>query len=151
MKMSALILTVILTMTATVLFIAPARSQDNATTARKVPQADGKVKELQKQRLVVLQTMADVMDALFRQARVDADRLYKGKQLLLTAEVELAENDADRVKLYEKFVDMMKKYEELAAVRKQAAEGTELDILKAKAIRLEAEIALEKVKAKIAK
>src|SRR5436305_3092269 len=117
MKMPALLVTVFVTMTAAALLVAPAIPQDAAVASRKVQQDESarKVKELRKERLAVLRDMAEVMDAMYRKSRVDADRVYDAKQLLLTAEVDLAENDSDRVKLYEKFVGAMKEYEELAA------------------------------------
>lgn len=148
MKLPALIVTVIVIVSGTGLWISAANSQDDALASRKSKREESarKVKELQTERLTALKDLAEVMHALYRKVRVDADRVYDAQQLLLRAQVELAEDDSDRIKLYEKFVDVMKDYEEIAVTRKQAAQGTQLEVLKAKAIRLEAEIALEKVR-----
>jgi hypothetical protein len=110
-----------------------------------------KIKELKTERIVALRDVAKFSHALFRNARIDPDRAYSWNQILLNAELEVAENEADRIKLYEKFVETMKEYEAIATTRKQGAQGTEADVLKAKVLRLEGEIALEQAKAKAAK
>lgn len=65
---------------------------------------------------------------------------------LLRAELEIAEKEADRTALYKTALESMKELEQSAAARMAAAQGTELDVLKAKAKRLEIEIALAKYK-----
>ena len=150
MKLPLVIATAVGTLAVGVLLIGPANSQEDSGKAGTREVTSAKVKELQSERIAVLKEMAEVTDVLYRKARAEAGPVFEARRLLLTAEVELAQNDADRIKLYENFVAAMKEYEEFTTARKQAARGTEADVLKAKAVRLEAEIALEKVKSRAA-
>jgi len=151
MKMPAIIVTAIGTLVFGVLLIGPASSQDDA--GKTGTQAGGslKVKQLQDERVAALKDLTQVTDRLYRTARAEAGSAYEARLMLLTAELDLAQNNAERMKLYENFVGVMKEYEEYAIARKQGAKGTEIDVLKAKAARLEAEIALEKVRSQTAK
>lgn len=151
MKMPLVIVTAIGTLAIGALFMGSASSQDDAGRATGQQAASLKVKQLQNERVVALKDLAQVTDTLYRKARAEAGPAYDTRQLLLNAEVELTESDAERIKLYEDFVSAMKEYEEIATVRKQAARGTEADVLKAKTVRLEAEIGLEKLKSKAEK
>lgn len=151
MKKPVVIVTVIGTLVMGALLTGSARSQEDAEKAGTQVAATLKVKQLQAERLAALKDLVEVTDVLYRKARAEAGSAYEARLQLLNAEVDLAESDAERIKFYENFVNVMKEYEDYAIARKQAARGTEIDILKAKAARLEAEIALEKVKSKAAK
>lgn len=153
MKFSALIVTVIVAVTGTALMMPVANSQDAGADSRqgKREESARKIKELQNERLATLRGLAADTSALYRNARVEADRAHDAQRQLIRAEVELAENDADRIKLYETFVNVMKDYEEIATVRLQGARGTRAAILEAKAMRLEGEIALEQLRAAASK
>lgn len=151
MKMPVVVVTVIGTLAVSAFLIGSASSQDDGGKAGAQEAATLKVKQLQDEYLATLRDLAKTTDVLYRHARAEAAAAYEARQLLLAAEVDRAENDAERIKLYENFTDAMKEYEEIATARKQAAKGTETDILKAKAVRLEAEIALENLKSKAAK
>jgi len=151
MKLTALF--GIVTLTGITLWISAANSQDNLANskAEKQDASASRIQELQTARLATLRNIAESTNALFRHGRIDFYRVHAAHQALLKAELELAENDSIRLKLYEKLVDAMKEYEQFAVARKERAQGTEVDILEARAIRLEAEIALEQLKSKLAK
>ena len=153
MKLPALVVTVMVTVTGTALLISAANSQDAGADSRKGKQEESarRVKELQNERLTTLRSLAVDTQALYRSGRAEADRAHDAQRQLVRAEVELAASDADRIKLYEKFVNVMKEYEELATVKLEGARGTRIAILEATAMRLEAEITLEQVRAAAAK
>ena len=69
---------------------------------------------------------------------------------LLRAELAAAEKASDRVAL-SNFVEVMKNYGEIAEAQYKAGTGTHAAVLTFKARRLEAEIQLERARAKSAK
>ncbi len=152
MRMPALILTVL---TATLL-IAPASPQDGANPSRKEQKEESakKIKELQKERLATLEALVDATSTLFRRKLVDYPEVLEASLLLLKAELDAAEKESDRITIYQKMVEVLKQYEKIAELGKQFPRrpgDTEAAVLKIKARRLEAEINLERAKAKAAK
>jgi hypothetical protein len=146
MKATALIVMLM----ATALVVSAANSQDTAG-ANKPDESAKKIKDLQKERLDVLAAMAESAGILAKQARVSLENACEAQQQLLQAQIEYADNDAQRARFYESYIEALKQYEELAKARKEGARGTEISILNARAGRLGAEIALERLKAKPAK
>jgi outer membrane protein TolC len=122
---------------AAALVAAPERSADSP-----------KVKELQKERIAILQKTEELTLKLAQAGRIDLGELVQSRTLLLKAELDAAEKVADRVTLYKKALDSLKAYEALAKNQFAAGRATELPILKIRAARLEAEIALERLDAK---
>jgi membrane fusion protein, multidrug efflux system len=147
MRMLALILTVV----AATLLTAPASPQDRVNPSRKeqLQQAAKKVKELQKERIATLKAMADVNTRLFQSGKASFEEALEAMVLVFEAELDAAEKETERIKLYKNLVDVLKGYEEVARQRVQTARGTEAAVLKARARRLEAEIHLEQAKAKM--
>jgi hypothetical protein len=74
--------------------------------------------------------------------------VYEVRRLLLNAELDAAEKQSDRITLYQNFVNGMKEYEKMVAQRVETARAPRSSFLKVKAIRLEAEIHLERAKMK---
>jgi hypothetical protein len=146
MKATALIVMLM----ATALVVSAANSQDSGG-AKNEAESTKKIKELQKERLDALSAMAESASILAKQARVSLEEACEAQQQLLQAQIEYANNDAQRIQFYEKYIEALKQYEELAKVRKEGARGTEIAVLKARAGRLGAEIELERLKAKAAK
>src|SRR5262249_37787331 len=72
----------------------------------------------------------------------------EGRLLLLNAELDAAEKGASRITRYKSIVDVLKEGEKFAEDAVRAGGGTDVRILKVKARRLEAEINLERAKAK---
>ncbi|HEX4130244.1 MAG TPA: hypothetical protein VHZ24_09385 [Pirellulales bacterium] len=149
MKMFALILTVI---AATLpLDVARAQNAVNPSRQQQIEDCAKKCKELQEQRIDVLETLVNINTVLFQSARVQFDEVYEAQSLLLEAKLDVAEKESDRIALYGKMVELLKQYEQWAEARAQRAEETQVPVLKIKARRLEAEIRLEQAKAKEAK
>ena len=146
MKATALIVMLM----ATTLVVSAANSQDKGGIKNQ-DESTQKIKELQKEQIATLKEMTEAAAELFRRGAASVDEIYEARTLLFQAELDAAETDADRIKLYEGLVTTMKDYEELAIARKMAARGTHVAVLKVKARRLQAEIALERLKANAAK
>ncbi len=149
MRQPALILTVL----AASLLIAPASPREGADPPPKDQKEESamKIKELQKERLATLEALVDATTRLYQQARVEYGEVIATMELLFKAQLEVAEKESDRITLYKKMVDMWKQSEELAKQRAEAARGTMVAVLRFKALRLEAEINLERAKAREAK
>ena len=116
-----------------------------------IDESTARIKELQKERIAALKELVAISTKLYQSARASYDEALDAQVLLLKAELDAAEKASDRVALYKDFVEVMKGYEKLAAAQKQAGRGTDAAVLKFRAKRLEAEIQLEKAKAKGAK
>lgn len=150
--MQALILTVM----AATLLIAHASPQDRVKLSRKeqIEESAKKVKELQKERIVTLKEMADLISRLSSRSvngRASNEEVLEARLLVLKAELDAAEKESDRITIYKNIVDELKKYEKFADAQVKFARGTVATTLKFKARRLEAEIDLERAKAKEAK
>ncbi len=149
MKIATLILTVI----AALLLMAPASPQDRVNLSRKerIEDSAKKVKELQKQRIATLKEMVDATTDQFRNGRVPFEEVLEAKLLVFKAELDAADKESDRITLYKNIVDQLKKFEVIADQRVKAAQTSQSTFLKVKARRLEAEINLERAKTKEAK
>lgn len=106
------------------------------------------VKELQKERIATLKKAAKQSVALYEAGRIAASEVFEDQMELLAAELEVAEKDSDRIEIYKKAREFMKSLEDFANLRFMAGRGTEKELLKAKAKRLEIEIALKKLTSK---
>jgi outer membrane protein TolC len=146
MRMRAIILTVV----AATLLVAPASPQGEAKLPRKAQTEESakKVKELQKERISTLKEMADVISQLYQHGTGSFEEAYEARLMVLNAELDAADKESDRITLYKNFVDVSKKFENLAEARMKTGRGTQASVLKVKARRLEAEINLERAKAK---
>lgn len=144
----------ILAVLAATLLMAPASPQDRVKPSSKdqAEESAKKVKELQKERIATLTQMADIIAKLYQSGRGGSlEEMYEARLLLLKAELDAAEKESDRITLYKNFVEWSKKFENLAEANVKTARGTMAPVLKFKARRLEAEINLERAKAKEAK
>jgi outer membrane protein TolC len=143
----------ILAAVAATLLTGPASSQEKADQPGK-DKAEGstkKVKELQKERIATLKMVVEISEKLAKSARIEIGDLLEAKMSLLKAELDAAEKESDRIALYKTAIDSLKEYEALAKAQFEAGRATELYVHRAKATRLEVEIALEKAKDKEAK
>lgn len=139
----------ILALAAGTLLSAPASARDSETqSSKQVPQQSAdKVKELQKERIATLKTVAEMETWLHKKGMASPEAVVEARVLVCEAELIAAEKDSDRITLLQNLVEVLKEHEELAKARKMAAEGTEVSVLKVKARRLEAEIRLEQARA----
>jgi hypothetical protein len=156
----------ILTVLAATLLMAPANPQDKVNKAlEELPPPEGlrpvkkqieepvkTVKELQKERITTLKQLADITNQMFQRGNVRSfEEVLEARLLVLEAELDAAEKESDRITLYKNIVDVLKEYETIADRMVKIAKGTQATVLKVKARRLEAEINLERAKAKEAK
>lgn len=110
---------------------------------------DAKVKELLKERLVVVRKIAKQTEQEYRIGKVSFDRVHQALRAVLHARLELCESDRERVTVLEEAVALAKEHEKTAEQLYQTGKVLASDPLLARAGRLEAEIALERAKAKI--
>jgi len=148
MKLSALTPTVVVVS----LLMASAHSQDSVNLSSKQPAEEfaKRIKELQKERIATLKEMVDSITSLGTRGLASPEEVREARLQLLDAELDAAENESDRVKVYEKIVGVLKEYEHLAAEMAKATNGSPTAVLRIKARRLEAEIHLEQAKAQLA-
>jgi outer membrane protein TolC len=109
---------------------------------------DTKLKDLLKERLVTVREIASAITTQYETGRVGFEQWYRAKQTALSAELDLCESDKQRIAGLEKSVTLAKECEKMADARFKAGQALPTEVLMAKAGRLEAEIALERVKAK---
>ncbi|HEY4261146.1 MAG TPA: hypothetical protein VGM98_13360 [Schlesneria sp.] len=147
MKTTALIVMVM----ATALMVSAASPQEGGAAKNQQEESARKIKELQKERLEALSAAIASAGTLVQQGRALPEVVDECRHQLLQAQIEYAEDDAQRIQFYEGYIKALKKSEELAIARKESARASEMAVQKAKATRLGAEIALERLKAKAAK
>jgi hypothetical protein len=92
--------------------------------------------------------MVDVTSRLRERRRASFEEVAEARLLLLNAELDAAEKESSRITLYKGIVDVLKEGEKYAEDVVRTGGGTQARILKVKARRLEAEINLERAKAK---
>jgi tetratricopeptide (TPR) repeat protein/thiol-disulfide isomerase/thioredoxin len=127
--------------------------EDEKPTAiepRKRTDANSRVRALQEERLATLKEIAAEREKAFRHGRAPSDDVLQARLLVLRAELELCDSDRERVAIHEKIVALAKETEETRASQYKARRLSHSDLLTAKANRLEAEVALERAKAKAA-
>jgi outer membrane protein TolC len=111
-----------------------------------LPTDEGKVKQLQKDRLAVLTRIVDGKERAYRHGEVSLSDYSSAYQQMFEAELAICDNDAERIKVREKMLERAKADEELASRGVRAGEATEWDRLAVVARRLAIEIALERLK-----
>lgn len=110
-----------------------------------------RVKELQKERVATLKALVEGTEWMFKYGRTSSEELYEARLLLLEGELDATEKESDRIALYANIVDVLKEYEKHAdaqRVNDREPDETILKALKVVARRLEAEIHLQRAKAK---
>jgi hypothetical protein len=134
---------------ASALLTGPAGSQEKTTPPGKgkAEESAKKIKELQKERIARLQGVVDLSFKLALRGRngPSMGEVVEARMTLLAAELELTEKEADRITLYKMALLQLTQYYETARSFLRAGRGTELDVLRVDAKRLEIEIALERL------
>jgi outer membrane protein TolC len=110
---------------------------------------DSKLKDLLKERLATPKAVVKATTQDYLTGKVSFDRVYQATKSLLNAELEFAETKKERIAVLEKIVALAKESEKSAVLRYKAGTVPHSDALLATAGRLDAEIALERAKAKI--
>lgn len=110
-------------------------------------QPDGsRLKDLLTKRLGTLQEFAAFCEMQARDGK-SIERAFQARRAALMAELEMADNEKERMGLLEKIVAAAEKQEENALRLKKGGQLAHGDVLPLTVSRLEAEIALEKAKA----
>jgi len=140
----------ILAVMAATLLMAPASPQDKVNPPRKdkTEESAKKIKELQRERIATLKQVVDANSRLRERQLASFGEVVEAKLLLLNAELDAAEKESSRITLYKSIVDVLKEGEKFAEDAVRTAGGPQVRILQVKARRLEAEINLERAKAK---
>jgi uncharacterized protein (TIGR03067 family) len=121
------------------------KTGDKAEEGPKVSpdQAAGtELEKLLQERQEVLKEVVDVALADFKMARIDYTNVLEAQRELIQAQLEQATTREQKIALYKQLVQNLEKVEEVADARRQAGEGSQLDRLKARAARLQAQIDL---------
>jgi uncharacterized protein (TIGR03067 family) len=117
---------------------------DKTEEAPKVSSDEAAGTELEKllqERQEVLKEAVDVALAGYKVLRVDYMTVLEVQRDLIQAQLEQATRE-QKIALYKRLIENWGEVEEIATVQRQAGRGTQLEILKARAARLEAQIEL---------
>jgi hypothetical protein len=128
--------------------IAGPQAQEIQPAKAQADEPAGRIKDLQKERIATLKELVDQAAAGFKTARVSYEEVLEAQLLLLKAELDAAEKESERITLYERTVEVLNQSEKVASSRAQTGRGSQAAVLKIKARRLEAEIELERAKAR---
>ncbi len=109
-----------------------------------------KLKQLLKERLGVLRTLAELVSESYKSGRGTADKVYEAELMVLHAELDLCDTDKDRLAGLEQIVKKAKEYEDELAMLSKAGQVSQRSMLKATLDRIAAAIALEKFRAPMA-
>ena len=109
---------------------------------------DAKLKALLKERLEVLQQAEREVEQSFRAGQVPVDQMVQANQAVLKAQLDLTESKKERLVILEKAIVNARRTEDYATTATRAGVVPSRELLKAKAGRLAAEIALERAKLK---
>lgn len=104
-----------------------------------------RIKELQQQRLAILEEIRDVTTKLYRSARVEFEAVYAVERELFSARATYAETQKERIDACDEAIKHAAEWRQIAETRKEFARGTEITVLKSQAFTLEVQIAREKL------
>jgi septal ring factor EnvC (AmiA/AmiB activator) len=120
----------------------------NAPPASAAPPQDAKVTTLLQERLDTLKAIAAQTAKDYESGYSSVVQVHEAAEAVLRAELDLADSQKARIAIHEKLVAEAKKHEEHVANLAKTGKEQNLVVLRAKVHRLEAEIALEREKAK---
>src|SRR5262249_10106033 len=120
----------------------PARALDPA------PNPPSKQDELRKERLAVVRDIARLAAEAYKTGGGSYDSVREATRMVFAAELELCTTDKERIAVIEKAVAEAKKWEDIVAQVVKAGQVPATAGLKAKADRLQVEIALEGLRAR---
>jgi hypothetical protein len=118
------------------------------------PRAEGleesKLNALLKERLATLQQAAAQTDKQYETGKASVAEVMEAQRAVRDAELELCNTDKERLAVLEKMLEEARGFEKVVAQRVDAGKAPASSVFKAKADRLQIEIALERVKGKAA-
>jgi hypothetical protein len=107
-----------------------------------------RIRELLQERLATLKELATVTRSAYMQGKATFGEVTQSSARLIKAELELCESDKERIVVHEKAVALAKEYEHTTAKLFASGLATQAAVLATRTNRLDAEIALEQMKAK---
>jgi len=119
---------------------AGARSKEKTDTSDAI-------KELLKQRLATVVEIDKLVQTAYRSGEAGVDQVHQARAALLSAQLDLAETKDEQIKVHLDLVRQAEEWSKVVAEMAKAQQATAIDVLKAKAHLLEAQIALEKARA----
>jgi RNA polymerase sigma factor (sigma-70 family) len=114
------------------------------------PSKNAKLQALLKERLETVRAMADKMKELHKQKAVDQEVLQRAYVRVYKAELDLCETAKERIAILKQIVEVYKEIEDHASQLERQRIASRHVVQDAKLNRLEAEIALEREKVKLA-
>lgn len=109
---------------------------------------DSKLKALLKEKLAVAQEVLAIVTEARRNGDTSIEAVVEVNQVVAKAELDLCDTNAERVAVLERMLTQAKDYEKRVAELVKAEAGPKTTLLKARLIRLDAEVALERAKEK---
>lgn len=107
-----------------------------------------KERALMQERLETLKDEVELQEQMMATGIIDNSKALRDAQVeALAAELELCTTSSERIEVLKRNLEAQQKYEKIAAQRYKVGAGTHVELLGAKAERLQAEIALERAKA----
>lgn len=109
--------------------------------------ANAAIQALLKERFNLVQQIVVVEEQAFEAGRGSPDQLFLAREELMMTQLEAAASNKERQAILEKFVAFARKIEQGIEQQQKAGAATLVDLLWARTHRIDAEIALERVKA----
>lgn len=100
------------------------------------------VEGLQDQHLELLETKVDLAQTLYRTGAMPIEAVLRSHRELLSARLEYAKTNSDRIKLLEESLQNLKAAENIAMQRFKASSASRLDVIDARAARIKVELIL---------
>jgi len=125
-------------------------AQERTPKEQPVASAE-RLKDLRKEWIAALKEAADISFKLAQNARLELGEALEDRMVLLKAELEATDKESERAALRKQTLDSLKAYEEVARSLAEAGRGSQLNVLRVKARRLEVEMQLEQAKVYVPK
>ena len=112
--------------------------------------ASKKIRELHKERIATLKQLFEAATAEYETgaSTTTSEHVSQARLALLNAELDACESDQGRVNIHTSIVELLKENETRLDASVNTGNGSKKELLKSKAERLKAEIALEEAKGK---
>lgn len=127
------------------MFVTRPGTSSHATAAEA---NNAKINALLKERHATLVSVVETVRTAYEIGRASLIEVSEATIAAQRAELELCKTDRERVVVLEKMLMAARGLEDVAKAQYETASGSNVSVLKAKADRLEIEIALERVRAK---
>ena len=123
-------------------------SSGDSRLARADEAKDSKLKDLLKERLLILQEVASRRTKAHQDGQISLAQVYEANQAVRNAELDLCDTSQERVAVLEQMLAEAKGFEKNITLEMKSGGVSTNGALKAKLSRLDVEIALERAKGK---